>query len=157
MIFIVQNKVCIWLWKCWRGWVHFAWEMLYCHVNHCSFFFLSLCRLILDEPQLECFWHWGSSDSDTKFSAQVHWHANHILLSNLHQGARSFPPTVLKIWFRAKHILWAAGGRLSLLGELLLWDLFLLLLFIFPIRKAAVYQSSYWKRSRGGRLQEPGP
>lgn len=91
--------------------------MLYYHVNHCSFSFC-LCRLIPDEPQLGYFWHWGSWDLDSKFSAQVHWLVIHTLLSNLHWGARSFPPTTLKIWFRAKHNLWVAEGRLSFAVEL---------------------------------------
>jgi len=61
--------------------------------------FLSLCRLILGEPQLGCCWHWGNWDLDSKFSAQVHWQVIHTLLTNLHWGAQSFPHTMLKIWF----------------------------------------------------------
>lgn len=118
MLFIVQNKVCIWLWKCWRGWGRFCMGDAVSPCQSLLLLFLSLCRLILDEPQLGCFRHWGSWDLDSKFSAHVHWHVIHTLLSNLHWGASSFPPTMLKVWFKAKHNLWVAGGRLSFPVEL---------------------------------------
>lgn len=73
--------------------------------------FPSLCRWILDEPQLGCFWHWGSWDSEGRFSDQVPWHVAHTLLSNLHWGAWRSPPTMLNTEFGAQHNWWIAGGR----------------------------------------------
>lgn len=69
--------------------------------------FLIRCRWIVYEPQLGCFWHWGSWDLDSRFSAQVPWHVIHTF-SNLHWRS---PPTMLNTEFRAQHNLY------NLLGE----------------------------------------
>lgn len=93
--------------------------------------FLSVCRRILDEPQLGCFWHWRSWDLDSRCSAQVPWHVIHTLLSNLHWGPEGFLPPC-----------WTPGLEHSIVYGLLGEDgpsqlksfttaLYIILLFIF--------------------------
>lgn len=101
--------------------------------------FLSLCRLILEEPQLGCFWHWGSWDLDGRFSAQALWHVIHTQLSNLHWGAWRFPPTTLNTRFRAQHNLWVTGGRWSFPAELFHSRPTYNFSFFFPRGRAVAY------------------
>lgn len=106
-----------------------------------SLLFLNLCRWILDEPQLGCFWHWGSWDLGSRFSAQVPWHVIHTLLSDLYWGSRRFPPTMLNTRFRAQHNLLGEDG-LSQMNPFILGLHIILLffyIFFFPSRRAVAY------------------
>lgn len=144
--------------RCVFGWGQFSMGDAVLPCQSLLLLFLSVCRGILDEPQLGCFWHWRSWDLDSGCSAQVPWHVIHTLFSNLHWGSEGFLPPGGNTRFRAQHSLWVAGGRWSFPVEPFhcspMYNPFI---SFFIHREGCCLFTSYQKGSRGERQEAFAP